>query len=46
MGQSDDEVLKSMIEMAESSAKILRSHVPLLFDVMLKVFLWKDWTDW
>jgi hypothetical protein len=36
-GQPDDEVLKSMIEMAESSTKILRVHVPLLFDVMLKI---------
>ncbi|XP_062521468.1 importin-5-like isoform X2 [Corticium candelabrum] len=35
--QSDDEVLKSMIELAENSTKMLRQHLLLLFDVMLKI---------
>ncbi|XP_065841037.1 importin-5-like isoform X3 [Oscarella lobularis] len=35
--QEDDEVMKSFIELAENSPKVLRPFVPQCFDLMLKI---------
>lgn len=38
-------MLKSLIDIAENSTKVLRAHLPLLFDVMLKVCRVESWVD-